>query len=412
MKALPATPETVMLYIGATITGDGAALSTIRSWMAAINRVHREAGHPAPSDDPVMGMFLRGLARTHPPRSRPHTMSALRIADLREACRHLQSLRVDPRALRDAAVLGLHVAGLGDGEISRLIWPDIRVSTDRIRIKVQSVRADRQSRVVNVGGTGVAKATTAAVESWKRIATTSPEAVFSAVDASGWREEQALTARAIFKIRKSRLDSLGTPSMRATPWEAISLLSGAPSEVLRDHAAILVGFAGAFRRNEVTNLRWTDIDDTGGGIIVHLRWSKTDLSGRGHDVGIPTGKSELTCPVRALGAWRDRCIEQLGTDGLDERRIFTHVGRAGRITDRPLSPEGLTRVIQRRTHQAAIEGHWGGRSLRAGFISTAADLEIPLETIARQSRHKTLDSLIRYIRSEPLRGNPASRVGL
>ena len=70
-------------------------------------------------------------------------------------------------------------------------------------------------------------------------------------------------------------------------------------------------------------------------------------------------------------------------------------------------------IVRHRATEAGLAGHWGGRSLRAGFISTAADLDIPLETIARQSRHATLDSLVRYIRTDdPFRRNPVARMGL
>ena len=37
------------------------SLSTLRGRIAAINRVHVEAGHPAPGDDPAMAMLMRGL---------------------------------------------------------------------------------------------------------------------------------------------------------------------------------------------------------------------------------------------------------------------------------------------------------------------------------------------------------------
>ena len=57
--------------------------------------------------------------------------------------------------------------------------------------------------------------------------------------------------------------------------------------------------------------------------------------------------------------------------------------------------------------QAGIEGRWSGRSLRRGFISTAADLGLRLEDIAKGSRHQTMESLIRYIATDdPFRNNP------
>jgi hypothetical protein len=105
---------------------------------------------------------------------------------------------------------------------------------------------------------------------------------------------------------------------------------------------------------------------------------------------------------------------QLGDACTDITRVFVKVGRAGRITAaEPLSNEGLTMVIKRRMEAAGIEGRWGGRSLRAGLISTAADLDIALEVIAKQSRHASLDSLVRYIRNEDVfRRNAVDRVGM
>ena len=70
-------------------------------------------------------------------------------------------------------------------------------------------------------------------------------------------------------------------------------------------------------------------------------------------------------------------------------------------------------MLHTRMGEAGIEGRWSGRSLRRGFISTAADLDLRLEDIARASRHATLDSLIRYIQSDdPWRHNPTASMGL
>ena len=78
-----------------------------------------------------------------------------------------------------------------------------------------------------------------------------------------------------------------------------------------------------------------------------------------------------------------------------------------------MSPEALTRMVRRRVEEVAISGRWGGRSLRAGFISTAADLDLRLEDIAKQSRHATLDLLILYIRhDDPFRRNAAAQIGI
>ena len=105
--------------------------------------------------------------------------------------------------------------------------------------------------------------------------------------------------------------------------------------------------------------------------------------------------------------------EQLGAAWHDQLPVLARVGSAGRIGQDGVTPAALTRIVVARAEGAFLPGHWGGRSLRAGFISTAADLDIPLEQIARQSRHTGLDSLIRYIRAEdPFRRNAADWIGL
>ena len=227
------------------------------------------------------------------------------------------------------------------------------------------------------------------------------------------RQGDPLSAKAVFSIRKARLTSIGSGAQPPDTERVLQVLAGTPSEVLRDRAILLLGFAGAFRRVDLSRLRWRDVKVTPDGLIVHLARSKTDVHGRGRDVGIPPGKSQLTCPVSAVVAWRDRVEHQLHPESMDDLPVFVIIGHSGRIGSEPLSAVTITHVVQNRATQAGLTGRWGGRSLRAGFISTAADLDIPLELIARQSRHANLDTLIRYIRvDDPFRRNTAGRVGL
>ena len=247
-----------------------------------------------------------------------------------------------------------------------------------------------------------------ALEQWRSLAEDDKPWVFTAIDAYGHRASRPLALKSVYLIRKSRLSSLSrTRDLDAT----ISELGHPSSEAMRDRAIILLGFAGAFRRVDLVRLQWRDIEITPRGAIVHLRRSKTDRDGRGCDVGIPGGRSPLTCPVAALTAWRN--AYEVARTVTPDSPVFVRVGRSGRLGEEPLTGEAVTDIVKRRARQADLQGTWGGRSLRAGFISTAADLDIPLELIARQSRHATLDTLIRYIRTEdPFRRNPAHSVGL
>ncbi|MBT9275963.1 tyrosine-type recombinase/integrase [Phycicoccus sp. MAQZ13P-2] len=409
LRPLPAAPETVMLYLADAADG-GAALSTIRGWTAAINRVHLEAGHPPPGRDPAMAMFLRGISRVASRRD-PRRVNAMRISDVRQVCRHMAACEVDQAAARDLAILALSAEGLSDGAIARLNWDDITITRRTVRLDLRAHGRFR-ARTLTFRTKSRAGPTLVDVLSRWKLASENHGPVFtspSRADLHGRR----LSKSAIFGVRKSRLSAIGGLTAWQEDPRTLSILAGPPSDVLRDKALILLGFAGAFRRVDLTRLRWRDIRIVREGLVVHLNISKTDVMGRGRDVGIPPGKSALTCPVRAVTAWRQRVEDQLGPSAVDETPVFVQVGRSGRLCCDPITPEAVSRIVQRWARSAGLQGKWGGRSLRAGFISTAADLEIPLELIAEQSRHATLDSLILYIRNDDVfRRNSAARLGM
>ena len=422
-QSLPATPETVMLYLSDAIDSNGNALSTLRGYAAAIARVHLEAGLPSPSADPGMRLFLRGLSRMSPPAKRVTPISALRITALREVCAAIDRDALDIKEVRDRALFGLIGAGMMPAQISRLRWGDVSLQSESPTVTVRPTGAKRSPRAMRIpiviplramDGDGACPVN--ALRTWmdRTVGATPPDdgPVFVKI-VGGELTREALPLRRVVQVIQSRGRSLGSVRHPADPQTAMRLLATYRTVDLRDRALILLGFAGAFRRNELTNLLWGDVTKRdGAGVVVHLQRSKTDQTGVGRDVGIPYGRSALTCPVKALEAWRER-VEQYRGPVPSELPVFVDVGRAGRLGTYPIVPETLTGIVVRRTAAAGLEGHWGGRSLRAGFISTAADLEIPLEKVAAQSRHATLESLALYIRRlDPFRGNAAGRVGL
>ena len=248
-----------------------------------------------------------------------------------------------------------------------------------------------------------------AMREWAALTGRTVGPVFTGVEPAR-AQAPALTPKSVFSIRRSRMDALG---QRGGLDAAIALLGAGPAEVIRDKAALLVGFAGAFRRVDLVRLFWHDVRFVDAGAVLHLGRSKTDRHGVGRDVGIPRGTSAVTCPVTALEQWRTRYQAAYGDESIEDYPVFVQIGRSGRLSSDLLTPDAMTMLVKRRAEQAGLDGRWGGRSLRAGFISTAADLDIPLEQIARQSRHADLDTLMLYIRSENVfHRNPATRVGL
>jgi site-specific recombinase XerD len=174
----------------------------------------------------------------------------------------------------------------------------------------------------------------------------------------------------------------------------------------RDRALILIGFAGAFRRSELTQLRLDDITETEDGLRIRLRQSKTDQEGDGLTKGIPFGAEPKTCPVLAWRAWRSAA-------DLHDGRAFRSVTRHGKVGT-SLSDQAVADVIKRRARAAGLDyAEYSGHSLRAGLITAAAMANVPERVIAKQSGHKSLPVLRTYIREGSLfTENAAAKVGL
>ncbi len=103
---------------------------------------------------------------------------------------------------------------------------------------------------------------------------------------------------------------------------------------LRDRALILLGFAGAFRRSELTGLDIEDCSFGRDGLTITLRRSKTDQEGQGRKIGIPYGSNPDTCPVRVLQSW-------LETASIASGAVFRAINRHGQLQPRGLAPAEL-----------------------------------------------------------------------
>jgi len=174
----------------------------------------------------------------------------------------------------------------------------------------------------------------------------------------------------------------------------------------RDRALILIGFAGAFRRSELTQLQLSDISETEDGLRIRLRQSKTDQEGEGLVKGIPFGAEHKTCPVRAWREWKTAA-------DLQDGQAFRSVTRHGKV-GASLSTQAVADVIKNRARAAGLDyAEYSGHSLRAGLITSAAMANVPERVIAKQSGHKSLPVLRTYIREGSLfTENAAAKVGL
>jgi integrase len=178
---------------------------------------------------------------------------------------------------------------------------------------------------------------------------------------------------------------------------------------LRDRALLLVGFAGSFRRGELSALRVSDLEFfEGRGVVALVRSSKTDAAGEGEAVGIPYGSREETCPVSSLERW----ISFSGRSGDDP--LFCPIDRHGNLKDGALSGDGINAVVKKRVREAGLDpDRYSGHSLRAGLPTSASEAKVGMEAWMPHTRHRSVAVAMRYARRGTLfTNNPAAQVGL
>jgi integrase len=198
-----------------------------------------------------------------------------------------------------------------------------------------------------------------------------------------------LTLRGVRRVR-------GRPQRRVAPLRLEQLADivshlGSATRDLRDRALLLVGFAGAFRRSELTAVDRSWVERTEQGIVITLPRSKTDQEGRGRSVAIPRiGGSH--CPVDALDGW-------LATSGIVDGPLFRPVSKAGKVLGNSLSASAVATIVKQRVAQIGLDpARYSGHSLRAGFVTSAAAAGLPIWKIKGQTGHVSDAMLSRYIR--------------
>ena len=78
------------------------------------------------------------------------------------------------------------------------------------------------------------------------------------------------------------------------------IINAIDKEKIRDKSLILVGFAGGFRRSELVNIYYEDIEFVPEGVKILVKRSKTDQTGEGTIKAIPYFDNREYCPVITL----------------------------------------------------------------------------------------------------------------
>lgn len=161
---------------------------------------------------------------------------------------------------------------------------------------------------------------------------------------------------------------------------------------IRNRALLALGYAGAFRRSELANLKVKHIEWDTEGIYITVQKSKTDQEAKGIRKYIYYGEKAKYCPVRLLETW-------LKTAGITEGYVFRQVTKGGRVLEKPITDRTVYNVVQDVAEKAGLpKKEFGGHSLRAGLITQLANDETEERDIMRHSGHKSIEVMRRYIR--------------
>ena len=145
------------------------------------------------------------------------------------------------------------------------------------------------------------------------------------------------------------------------------------------------------RRSELVALTVEDLEKTERGLLVTLRRSKTDQEGEGHQRAIPLGIRSETCPVGALDAW-------LQAARISEGPLFRSVTRHGQVGE-SLSTRALANVVKTYAAKAGLNpDEFSGHSLRAGFVTSAAEKGKSTERIMDHTGHQSAAMIRVYTR--------------
>ena len=171
--------------------------------------------------------------------------------------------------------------------------------------------------------------------------------------------------------------------------EAIHQSKEKDNRKIRDKALVLIGFSGGFRRSELVDIEYEDIEFVLEGVKIFVKRSKTDQSGEGMTKAIPYFNSENFCPVKALKNW-------IRISDLKNGKIFS------------ISDKNVALIIKKYANHAGLASHrYAGHSLRSGFATSTAESGAEERNIMAMTGHKSTEMVRRYIKEANLFKNNA-----
>lgn len=160
---------------------------------------------------------------------------------------------------------------------------------------------------------------------------------------------------------------------------------------LRNSALLQIGFFGAFRVSELTQIQVEHLHFVPEGLEILIPHSKTDQDRKGQICAIPYGDA-LLCPATIIKKWCDVARIESGF-------IFCEVDRYQNIGRKPLNNKSVGTIIKKVATEAGLPEamQLSTHSLRRGFATTASRKGASFVSIMRHGRWRHERTVLDYI---------------
>lgn len=206
LQALPAAPDTVVLYI--TDCAARLAVATIARRLVSVGAAHAAAGAANPTTAKGVRVVWQGIQRAKgvaPRRKTPLVLAALRQC--------LDELGDDLRGRRDRAILLVGFAGaLRRSELIGLDVDDLEQRTEGTVLAIRRSKTDQRGEGRSVGipnGEHEHTSPTLALQAWLLGAGIQSGPVFRGISSSGFVRQSRLTDRQVARVVKRTCELAG-----------------------------------------------------------------------------------------------------------------------------------------------------------------------------------------------------------
>jgi integrase len=182
---------------------------------------------------------------------------------------------------------------------------------------------------------------------------------------------------------------------------------------VRDRALLLTAFAsGGRRRSEVADLRVEDLVDEEP-VLADPRNPASPLL---PCLTINLGRTKTTTAddrthVILIGRSVDALKQWLAAARIDTGPVFRRIDQWGNIDRRALTPQSVNLILKSRCRQAGLDPElFSAHGLRSGYLTEAANRDIPLQEAMQQSLHKSVTQAASYYNNAERKNGRAARL--